>query len=348
MTCYNPVPAVYNTKEYAKTGKKNIILVVHQDTEEKRKFTKAQYPEPLYKLIYIPCGKCAGCRSDNAKMWSLRAYNEMKMHERNCFITLTYNEDNPLVAKDPLCLVSLRYKHFQNFMKRLRKKLNYPDLQYLVCGEYGTENGRAHWHAILFGIDFSEIPNDKELVYVSKGYEHYKSKLLQECWSVYNKEFDTYIPIGYVDLANCDIDCCNYVAGYVLKKLPVGCSDPEVLPGIELVDRCPPMVRSSRRPAIGYKWYKEYGKNACEKGFQYVRDKNDKTCFKAKTPQYYFKKFELDYPDLFRNVKQKRDKKAEELAAKNPPNYEELARRELTHLEKIKRSIKKTIDKIRI
>lgn len=346
MVCFNPVPAVYNTMEYAKTGKKHLILVVHQDTEEKRQMTRTMYPSPLFKLIHVPCGKCAGCRSDHAKMWALRAYNEMQMHDRSCFITLTYNEDNPLVASDPLCLFSLRYKHFQDFMKRLRKKLNYPNLQYLVCGEYGTESGRSHWHAILFGVDFSEIPGDKEFVYESKGYKHYRSTILEESWSVYNKEFKTYIPIGFVDLADCDIDCCNYVAGYVLKKLPSITSNPEVFDNVELIDRCPTLIRSSRRPAIGYKWYEKYGKNACEKGFQYVPFKNGNSCFKAKTPAYYYSKFEIDEPELHAIVKKRKDERAELESLKNPVNYEELARRELTWLHRISRAIKLKLDKL--
>lgn len=182
MVCYHPVPAVYNILEYKRTGKKKLILVVHQDSKQKRELTKLQYPPNIYRLIHIPCGKCAGCRSDNAKMWSLRALNELKLHEKNCFITLTYNDDNPLVNEDPLCLVSLRYKHFQNFMKRLRKKTG-DKIQYLMCGEYGSKEGRSHFHAILFGFDFP----DKKLVYLSKGYPHYQSELLNECWSVYDK-----------------------------------------------------------------------------------------------------------------------------------------------------------------
>ena len=170
MVCYNPIPAVFSKEEYKRTGKKNLKLVVHQDTEEKRKMTALQYPPNLYELIHIPCGKCVGCRSDNAKMWSIRAFNELQFHKDNCFITLTYNDDNPLVQSDPYCLCDLRYKHFQDFMKRLRKKTG-AKIQYLCCGEYGLKDGRSHWHAILFGYDFP----DKEPVYVSKGFVHYSS-----------------------------------------------------------------------------------------------------------------------------------------------------------------------------
>lgn len=344
MVCYNPIPAVYSIQEYKDTGKKNLKLVVHQDTKEKRKMTALQYPPNLYQLIHIPCGKCAGCRSDNARMWSLRAYNELQLHDNNCFITLTYNDDNPLVTSDPLCLGNLRYKHFQNFMKRLRKKTG-QKIQYLVCGEYGLKDGRAHWHAILFGYDFP----DKEPIYISKGFVHYSSRLLDECWSVYVNENFGYYPIGFTDLTTVDIDCCNYVAGYVMKKLPVGehglqlyeDSDGDI---VELGDRTPPMIRSSRRPALGLNWYKKHGKNACEKGFEYLVSKDRKSHRKIKTPSYYMKKFELDEPELFTKLKEERMKKAIEIQKKNPPDYKELKRQEECHLYKIMKTIKEKVD----
>jgi hypothetical protein len=39
-------------------------------------------------------------------------------------------------------------RHFQNFIKRLRKSGH--KIRYLVAGEYGEKFGRAHFHAILF------------------------------------------------------------------------------------------------------------------------------------------------------------------------------------------------------
>lgn len=343
MVCYNPIPAVYSIKEYKTTGKKNIQLVVHQDTEEKRKMTRLQYPPNLYELIHIPCGKCVGCRSDNAKMWSLRAYNELQLHDKNCFITLTYNDDNPLVQADPLCLGDLRYKHFQNFMKRLRKKTG-EKIQYLVCGEYGLKDGRSHWHAILFGYDFP----DKVPVYVSKGFTHFSSQLLNECWSIFIDNDFGYYPIGFTDLTTVDIDCCNYVAGYVLKKLPVGEHGLELYEDkygdiVELGERTPPMVRSSRNPALGLNWYKKFGKNACEKGFEYLVNKNKSGAKRIKTPSYYFKKFELDEPELFTKLKEKRAAKAKEIMLRNPPDYKELKRQEESHLYRITKTIKEKL-----
>ena len=140
MVCYNPISACYSKYEYKKTGKKNIHIVLNEKYDENKHVIKnaawavneRNYPHTLYEYIHVPCKKCAGCRSDNAKMWTIRCINEMQMHEKNCFITLTYNDENPLVYDDPLCLISLRYKHWQNFMKRLRKRFPDEKIGYIV------------------------------------------------------------------------------------------------------------------------------------------------------------------------------------------------------------------------
>lgn len=340
MTCYNPISACFSKSEYAKTGKKNIHLCCSETPgvkDEKWLANEKNFPHSLYEYVYLPCRKCVGCRSDNAKMWSLRAYNEMKLHKDNCFITLTYDNNSDLVYKDPLCIATLRYKHFQNFMKRLRKRFPDDDIQYLVSGEYGLKDGRAHWHAILFGFDFP----DKRLVYVSKGYNHYASDILNEVWSTYDKTTDTYTPIGFTDLCNVDYDCCNYVAQYVLKKLPVGCNIPEIN-GYE-IDRVEPMVRSSKRPAIGYNYFKKYGEQAVELGYQNVHNKGHNK--KIKTPDYYYKKFEQVNPEQGEIIKKRKEEKMRQYYKDCPINRERLALWQEGHLHRIKEKMKSILTK---
>ena len=350
MTCYNPIPACYSKAGFAKTGRKDIHLVLHEDTHEKYLLNERNYPHALYEYIFVPCKKCVGCRSDNAKMWTLRAVHEMKLHKYNCFITLTYDNNSDLVAEDPLCIASLRYKHFQNFMKRLRKRFPKDKICYLVCGEYGLKDGRAHWHAILFGFDFP----DKELVYVKNNYQHFYSQILQDCWSTYKKETDTYEPIGFIDLCNCDLDCCKYVAGYVLKKLPVDqkgatvghyLDDSGVVQDIELVGVAPPIIRSSRNPAIGLKWFEQYGKNAVENGFCYQLDKDGFGVQKIKTPSYYNDKFEKLYPEKYAIIKKCKEEKMKDYYKSHPVDKEKLQTWQESHLYRIKSKLKDCIKK---
>ena len=351
MTCYNPIPACYSKAGFAKTGRKDIHLVLHEDTHDKYLLNEKNFPHALYEYIKVPCKKCVGCRSDNARMWTLRAFHELKLHKYNCFITLTYDNNSEVVYDDPLCIASLRYKHFQNFMKRLRKRFPNDKIGYIVCGEYGLKDGRAHWHAILFGFDFP----DKELIYVKNGYNHYYSQILQDCWSTYIKERDYYEPIGFIDLCDVDLDCCKYVAGYVLKKLPVDNKGATVghylddngnLQDIELVGVAPPIIRTSRNPSIGLKWFEKYGKNSVENGFCYQPDKLHTSVQKIKTPSYYNYKFEKLYPEEYQIIKKRKEEKMKEYYSEHSLSKSELQSMSDSHLYRIKKKLKDTLSKI--
>lgn len=66
--------------------------------------------------LKLPCGQCIGCRLDRSRQWAMRCVHEASLHDDNCFITLTYNDENiPFDA-------SLRHRDYQLFMKRLRFK----------------------------------------------------------------------------------------------------------------------------------------------------------------------------------------------------------------------------------
>ena len=66
--------------------------------------------------LQLPCGQCRGCRLEKSRQWAIRCVHEAKMHEQNCFITLTYAPEH--LPKNE----SLELRDFQLFMKRLRKK----------------------------------------------------------------------------------------------------------------------------------------------------------------------------------------------------------------------------------
>ena len=105
----------------------------------------------------LPCGKCAECLLEKARDWAVRCTHEAKMHQKDCFITLTYSDQNlPPDGK-------LNYTHFQLFSKRLRKYAG-KDIGFFMCGEYGESTQRPHYHACIFGWD----PEDKEIWNESK------------------------------------------------------------------------------------------------------------------------------------------------------------------------------------
>ena len=78
----------------------------------------------------VPCGVCVSCRLDKSKEKAIRCIHEAMMHEQNCFLTLTYSNENLPGGGN------LRHRDFQKFMKRLRFKTG-KKVRFYMCGEYG-------------------------------------------------------------------------------------------------------------------------------------------------------------------------------------------------------------------
>lgn len=203
MTCYYPISA-WKAKNKNPTGKRSMVFNPRDGF--------ADMP------VELPCGKCTGCRADQALMWSIRAYHESTLHDQNSFITLTYDDDH--LPKDG-CIDK---KHLQDFFKRLRRDLPPGTVRYIACGEYGEQTRRPHYHAILFGLDFlhDKITIDDSL---------YTSPTLERFWGQ-----------GHVSIAPVTMASICYVCGYVMKKI----NDADTF------------NLMSRRPGIGHDWLKQY------------------------------------------------------------------------------------------
>lgn len=145
-----------------------------------------------------------------------------------CYLTLTVDDEH-IDHVFPLSPVSsmvdgrrwncLCHKPFQDFLKRLRRRLDYgvkytivrdgeivdrqyhgeKNLRYFMCGEYGDQTHRPHYHAIIYGF----YPPDARPL--NKGL--YISDFLSQVW-----------PYGYHTVAKVEPACVSYVAGYVDKK----------------------------------------------------------------------------------------------------------------------------------
>lgn len=100
--------------------------------------------------IAFPCGKCPECTKRRISEWSFRLMQEEKRSSSAHFITLTYN--TKFVPITRLGFLTLNKKHLQNFFKRLRFNTGATNLKYYAVGEYGTDNYRPHYHAILFNL----------------------------------------------------------------------------------------------------------------------------------------------------------------------------------------------------
>lgn len=220
MPCYHPLTAYRSKAGRGSNGKWPLVFNRNEgyiDLEMK-----------------IPCGKCIGCRLEHSRQWAIRAVHEASMYDKNCYLTLTYNEEN--VPKNG----SLNKRDIQLFLKKLReseRRKGNSDIRYFQCGEYGEEKDRPHHHAILFNFDFE----DKKYWKSKNGFKLYRSDYLESLWKHGNSI------IGSVTF-----ESCAYVARYITKKIS-GPKAEEHYKG-----KVPEFTTMSRRPGIGAPWLYKY------------------------------------------------------------------------------------------
>lgn len=224
---------------------------------------------------------------DRSREWATRCVHEASLHEDNCFITLTYNDENcPLDG-------GLVKSDFQKFMKRLRKNTG-KKIRYYYCGEYGDKNNRPHYHAILFGYNF---PDWQYLFDSTGGTAIYTSKILEETWKK-----------GFVTVGTVTFESAAYIARYVLKKqngqLKEKINKDTGLKNYERVNPytgeihevLPEFTDMSRRPGIAHNWISRYSGDCYPKDFTTVRG------VRVGLPRYYdeyLKNIDLDmYDDI--------------------------------------------------
>lgn len=232
------------------------------------------------RLVEVPCGQCRGCRIEQARQWALRCIHEAATHPENSFLTLTYNNEHlpPLGTLD--------HRDFQLFMKRLRKLLKPKKLRYFMCGEYGDDDLRPHYHVCLFNHDWT----DKILHKRKKTGNLYISPTLQNVWGN-----------GFCTTADLTYSSANYTARYVLKKVTAPDHVPNHLrtdpaTGEEIALR-PEYVTMSRAQGIGKTWLKRF------RGDVYPSDEVIHNGRRFKVPRFYDNQLHQDERD---NLKRKR------------------------------------------
>lgn len=235
-----------------------------------------------HEPLEVPCGQCIGCRLERSRQWAIRLTHEKQLHEDSCFITLTYAPEKlPPFG-------SLRKKDFQDFMKRLRKRYAHKKIRFFHCGEYGENFGRPHYHAIIFGLDWS----DKEHLFTTKrGDKVYTSKKLEDLWG-----------LGNASTAAVTFESCAYVARYVTEKITGKAAlhhynKIDLDTGEILAERSPEYVTMSRRPGIGKLWFDKFTTDVFPLDEVVLRGQ------KMKPPKYYTALYEHLNPDDFARLK---------------------------------------------
>lgn len=272
MPCYYPLTA-WLSKGVNKNGNHFVVFRPQQGKEE----------------IKIGCGQCIGCRLERSRQWALRCVHEASLYERNCFVTLTYDDEHLPPGG------SLVKEDFPKFAKRLRKRFG-KGMRYFQCGEYGENFARPHHHACLFNFDFP----DKELWSTRRGVNLYRSKVLEELW-----------PFGYCTIGDVTFESAAYVARYVTKKITGEGSRKHYY------GRTPEFVTMSRRPGIGAGWYDQFKSDVYPEGIVYLRGGE-----KCGAPKFYDRMFEEEEPVAYEDLKERR----KEMAKNNPDNTEERLR----------------------
>lgn len=217
--------------------------------------------------------------------------HEASLHERNCFLTLTY-------AVDP---VSLDVDDLQRFFKRLRK--SGLSVRYYACGEYGERLGRPHYHVLLFGEDFSF---DRWHFYTNaKGFPIYRSPALERLWTA-----------GTSEIGSVTFESASYAAGYTMKKIngaAVGDHYLRVDPVTgEAFKVSPEFAVMSRRPGIGHGWFQAFKREVMRDDS--VIAKRESGNFESKPPRYYDGLAEREDGELFAANKRHRLEQAKKYA----------------------------------
>jgi len=225
--------------------------------------------------VMVPCGKCIGCKTDKTNEWAARCYHESKLHEENCFVTLTYDDQNLPPGG------TLVKEHIQKFIHDLRQKIAPKKVRYYLAGEYGEKLSRPHYHLLLFGYSFPDrillSRNNKA------GQELYTSEELSGLWKY-----------GLHSIGHVDISSAKYVAGYTAKKITGEKADSHYS------GRIPEFAMMSKRPGIGHDWIMKYKSDVYPKDYFHIQG------IRHRPSRYYDNLIEKKNPRTIKKVKIKR------------------------------------------
>jgi hypothetical protein len=287
---------------------------------------KAQYinSEPpikhraAYERMEFACKQCMPCRLNKSMEWAARICAEAQLYEDNCFVTLTYNDEN-LPEQGQLVLADL-----QNFKKRLRKKFKGVDvvpgvklkpgqpnpIRTYECGEMGDQFGRPHYHLAIMNWK----PLDLKIHSKSKlGDIVYTSKTLDDLWQ----------RKGFVTVGDLNVSSASYISRYVTKKIN-GLQkeqhyeriDPE---SGEIYQLKPEFSTMSRRPGIGVPFLMKYMGDFAD-GKMLITAKNGNKLLR-RAPQHFEDVIARTHPDLVEKLKAERKEYLLKMQKEHPEEF---------------------------
>lgn len=246
--------------------------------------------------VLLPCGQCIGCRLDYSREWADRCVLEAKLWPYNWWATLTYDDEH-LTTDEVIDLKTgevapagiLKPDDLTLFLKRLRRHWEYAHghqgIRYYGCGEYGSKFHRPHFHVCLFNLPMFDLKH----WYSRNGYATMTSEELSRIWGN-----------GIVTVNELSWENAAYTARYMLKKAKGQEAEKWKASGLQQE-----FIRSSRDPGIGYGYY------ALHKEEIY---KTDGVLIKGSLhspPRYFDKLYQIENPEHWEEVQQRRLDKAE-------------------------------------
>lgn len=206
------------------------------------------------------------------------------MHGRASFVTLTYDDRH--LPRDR----SLSKAEWQRFAKRLRH--HHGPFRFIACGEYGQDNYRPHYHAIIFGLDFR-----RNAVQINRGSRHplWVSDDLAKAWGK-----------GFHTVGRAEFDSASYVASYCTKKYTGDLEDLayervsektgevwQVEPEFALMSRGNnKWEKNKSQGGLGKSWFDKYHADVYPDNFVLIKGQ------KCKPPAYYDKLLARRDPEL--------------------------------------------------
>lgn len=279
MACYDPVRAV---------------LLPGPDGKRRLSFDRSSGG----KGVSLPCGSCLGCKLERARQWAVRIMHEAKMHDRNSFVTLTYDDEH-LPSGSCRCgrpdgpprghvAGSVCVDDLQKFFKRLRERIRPSRIRFFACGEYGEKLGRPHYHACLFGW----FPEDAVCVKRAGELSLFSSSMLSAAWG-----------LGFTSVGSLSFDSASYVANYASKQIRTNKADEAK----RLAGRAREFLVMSRRPGIGRCWYDRFSGDVFPSDEVIVRGRA------CRPPRYYDKLQDGVDPEGMARIRLRREEAAEQL-----------------------------------
>lgn len=156
--------------------------------------------------------------------------HEASLHQDTQFLTLTYAPEHLPRSG------SLSLDHSQKFWKIFRKATG-KRLRYFMCGEYGEQLHRPHYHAIVFGHAFTDLQPLRPGLFTSPD--------LRSMWK-----------LGHVSVGTVTAQSAAYVARYAVKKVNGAAAASHYRVNGRPVR--PEFITMSRRPGIASEWFEKY------------------------------------------------------------------------------------------